>query len=387
MKKAIIIPVYVRLNRPEELAHSEGLMLAKRAVESLNILKDQDFILILPICFDLKIEDEEDFFSDMDRFLRQEFCHLREGKTFLFSSHHLKTLRRYLDQRGFRKLSSLTDLKGYSKIRNTGLLLAQMISMDAAIFIDNDEVVEDPDFLRIACEYLGETWNGKAVDGKGGFYLNPDGTIFLPPQRVWWRYLWNKTKWMNRVWGKILSSKERLVSSSMLLGGNLVLHRNLFRGVPFDPCIPRGEDTDYLINASELGFCLLFDKELRIKHLHPERTNIYFHEELRGDIERFLYEREKMKAGLKIDLDPYPGYFLKGSLYPKAILTSMLLSLNYLVKGEWKRAKGCFSHLNLFFQKRDGIWLKYLKFKADWERVMKTIQEEGMSEILKDCWI
>ena len=387
MKKAIIIPVYVRLNRPEELVHSEGLMLAKRAIESLNILKDQDFILILPVCFDLKREDEEDFFSDMDRFLRQEFCHLREGKTFLFSSHHLKTLRRYLDQRGFRKFSSLTGLKGYSKIRNTGLLLAQMISMDAVIFIDNDEVIEGPNFLRIACEYLGETWNGKAVDGKGGFYLNPDGTIFLPPQRVWWRYLWNKTKWMNRVWGKILSSKERLVPSSMLLGGNLVLHRNLFRSVPFDPCIPRGEDTDYLINASELGFCLLFDKELRIKHLHPERTNIYFLEELRGDIERFLYEREKMKAGLKIDLDPYPGYFLKWSLYPKAILTSMLLSLNYLVKGEWKRTKECFSHLNLFFQKREGIWLKYLKFKADWERVMKKIQKEGMNEILKDCWI
>ncbi|HSB06062.1 MAG TPA: hypothetical protein VLK23_12800, partial [Thermodesulfobacteriota bacterium] len=106
MKKAIIIPIYMRLNRPEELAHSEGLMLAKRAIESLNLLKDQNFILILPVCFDPNRQDEENFFLDMDKFLRQEFRRLREGKIFLFSSHQLKTLRRYLDQRGFRKLSS-----------------------------------------------------------------------------------------------------------------------------------------------------------------------------------------------------------------------------------------------------------------------------------------
>ena len=52
MKKAIIIPVYLRLNAPEELPHSEGVELAKRAVESLKVLNDQDFTLILPVCFD-----------------------------------------------------------------------------------------------------------------------------------------------------------------------------------------------------------------------------------------------------------------------------------------------------------------------------------------------
>ena len=46
----------------------------------------------------------------------------------------------------------------------------------------NDEVVEAPQYLKIACEYLNERWNGKVVAGKGGFYVNPDGTILLPPQ-------------------------------------------------------------------------------------------------------------------------------------------------------------------------------------------------------------
>ncbi len=385
MKKAIIIPVYLRFNQPEEIPFLEGLKLAKRAIESLRILKNQNLTLILPVCFDAMGKEREAALPEMDRLLRQEMKGLWKGGTLLFSSLHLQKLREYLGRRNFGNISSLIDLKGYSKIRNTGLLLAQALSMDVAIFIDNDEVVEDPSYLDIACQSLNKLWNGKTVNGKGGFYLNRDGTIFLPSQHLWWRFLWNKTKWMNGVWGKILSSPHSLLPSSILLGGNLVLHRSLFQSVPFDPYIPRGEDTDYLINASQLGFCVLFDKRLRIKHLHPERTGAFSQEELRGDIERFLYEREKVRGGLAIDLDPYPGYFLKWSLYPKAFLTSMFLSLDYLAKGNWKKTGECISNITLFFQKRSEVRPRYLRFKADWERVMGKVQKEGMNEILKEC--
>jgi glycosyltransferase involved in cell wall biosynthesis len=387
MKKAIIIPIFLRLNRPEELPALEQLRLAKRAIGSLNSLKDQDFILILPVCFDLVDSAGEVTYLEMDRFLRQTVKELRQERTLVFSSRHLKYLREYLDQKSFRNYFSVIDLKGFSKIRNIGLLLAQALSVDVAVFIDDDEVVEDPDYLEVACEHLIRRWNGKEVVGKGGFYVNPDGTILLPPLKLWWRFLWDKTKWMNRVWEKILLSKERLVHSPMLLGGNLVLHYYLFRSIPFDPYVSRGEDTDYLINASQWGFCLLFDKQLQIKHLHPKRTRAYFHEELRLDIERFLYERQKMKSGLGIDLNPYPGYFLKWTLYPKAALTSLLLSLDYLGKGEWKKAVSCIDNIHLVLKKKEGGWLRYLRFRADWERVMADIRKEGLSHVLKACWV
>ena len=387
MKKAIIIPIYLRLSKPEELPYLDGWTLGKRAIESLRILEDQDFTLILPVCFDLTGKDREDLFIEMDRLLRKEYKNLRLQRALIFSYPHLEQLRKYLEQRGFKNFYSLIDLKGFSKIRNTGLLIAHALSMDVAIFMDNDEVMEAPQYLKLACEYLNQRWNGKVVDGKGGFYVNPDGTILLPPERLWWRFLWDKAKWMNQVWERILSSKDRLVPSSILLGGNLVLHRHLFRSVPFDPYIPRGEDTDYLINASQLGFSLFFDKELRIKHLHPQRTKAYYFEELKGDIERFLYEREKIRMGLTVDLDPYPGYFLKRSLYPRAILTSLFLSLDYLSKREWKKAKDCLSNINLFFQERNGGWLRYLKFRSDWEMAMGKVQEEGMDELLENCWV
>jgi len=387
MKKAIVIPVYLRIHQPEELPSLKGFEMAKRAIKSLEILKDQDFTLILPVCFNLMGGEDDSSIFEMDRLFRKELQTLRSGKTFLFSSHHQKALRKYLDQRGFKKLSPFIDLNGFSKIRNIGLLLAHALSMDVVIFIDNDEVLEDSQYLGIACDYLNQTWNGKLVSGKGGFYINADGEILLSPQRLWWRVLWNKTKWMNRVWEKILSSKDRLVPSPMFLGGNLVLHRHLFQKVPFDPHIPRGEDTDYFINATQLGFCLLFDKQLRIRHLHPERTDDYFHQELQGDIERFLYEREKVKKGPGPNLDPYPGYFMKWTLYPKAAVTSLLLSLDYLRKQEWKRAVECMGHFRLLFQKREGEWSRYLKFYADWGRMMEKIKEEGPDKLLESCWV
>lgn len=387
MKKAIIIPVYLRLKRIDELPDLEGVKLTKRAIGSLRILKDQDFTLLLPVCFDLVGEGERISFLEMDKVLREELKNFEREKMLIFSSLHLEPLRKYFEQREFKNFYSLIGLNGFSKIRNTGLLLAQALSLDVAIFIDNDEVVEDINYLEIACQFLAQMWNGKVVSGKGGFYLNPDGTILLPPQRLWWRCLWNKTKWMNQVWEEILSSKDRLVFSPLLLGGNLALHRFLFSHVPFDPHIPRGEDTDYLINASRFGFILLFDKALKIKHLHPERTEGYYFEGLKGDIERFLYERQKVKTNLSIDLDPYPGYFLKQTLYAKAALTSLLLGLDYFIKAEWKKAFRCIGNLSLAFRRREEGWVNYLKFKADWEKMMGRIRKEGMNEILEQCWI
>jgi glycosyltransferase involved in cell wall biosynthesis len=387
MTKAILIPVYLRLKNSKELPGSEGVQLTKRAIQSLKVLRDEDFTLVLLVCFDLPEGEKENSLSEMDKAFREEIRAFGMKRAFLLSSRNLEGLRTHLDHRNFEALSSLIDLKGFSKIRNTGLLLAQALSIEAVLFMDNDEVIEDPDFLKIACEHLHEEWDGKVVSGKGGFYVNRDGKILIPSQHLWWRALWNKTKWMNQVWEKILSSRDRLVSSPLLLGGNLILHSSLFQSIPFDPFIPRGEDTDYLINAHRWGFSLFFDPKLRIRHLHPERTTTFYNEELRGDIERFLYEREKVKEGFDLDLDPYPGYFLKRTLPLKAFLTSFFLSLDHLARGDWKAAGKSLENLSLLFQTKEGGWGKYSAFKAGWEKVMGHLQKEGLNEILGDCRI
>jgi hypothetical protein len=387
MTKAILLPVYLRLRNSRELPQSEGVQLTRRAIQSLKILRDDRFTLVVLVCFDPSGDEKKNSLFEMDTVLREEIRTFGVKRAFLFSSWNLEGLRAHLDRRDFKEVTPFIDLMGFSKIRNTGLLLVQALSIEAAVFMDNDEVVEDPDFLTIACEHLHGEWNGKRVSGKGGFYVNRDGNILLPPQGLWWRVLWNKTKWMNQAWERILASKDRLVSSPLLLGGNLVLHQSLFQSISFDPFIPRGEDTDYLINAHRWGFSIFFDRKLRIRHLHPERTTTYYHEELRGDIERFLYEREKVKEGFGLDLDPYPGYFLKRTLRLKAFLTSFFLSLDHLGRGDWRGAGKCLENVPPLFQKKGGGWDRYSAFRANWEKVMGQIGKEGADEILKEAFV
>jgi hypothetical protein len=386
MKKTLIIPVYLRLPILQDLPHAEDVRLARRAIDSLKVLGDQDFTLILPVCFDLRTSGNPYTLEEMDQYFKEEVKSWGVKRTLILSSAHLTLLRNHFPEEIWWDFADHIDLKGFSKIRNTGLLLAQMIGAEVALFLDSDEIVEDPDFLEKACEHLNERWRGKTVLGKGGFYVNPDGTILLPNHHLWWRLFWNERKSMNRVWEKLLSSGERLTPSPTLLGGNLILHQDLFRSVPFDPYIPRGEDTDYLINASQLGYCLLFDTQLRIKHLHPKRTAFCFQEELLWDIERFLYERRKV-MGLEVNLDPYPGSFLTWTLYPKALVTSVLLGMDYLAKGAWTEAKQCVENLEILFRKGNGAWTRFLRFRTYWQRAMDEIRREPFHDVLRQGWV
>ena len=105
MKKAIIIPIYLKLNQPEELPYSEGLRLAKRAIESLNVLEDQDFTLVLPVALDLSGEGEEGALGEANRLLREEVRHFCDGRrALIFSSYHLKKSKRIFGPEGFQKV-------------------------------------------------------------------------------------------------------------------------------------------------------------------------------------------------------------------------------------------------------------------------------------------
>ncbi len=54
---------------------------------------------------------------------------------------------------------------------------------------------------------------------------------------------------------------------------------------------------------------------------------------------------------------------------------------------EWRKAKECIANLNLIFQKRNEGWFNYLRFRRDWEIIMKEIQTQGMNDILKGYWV
>lgn len=370
LKKSLIIPTYLRVKTLEEIPNAEGILLLKRAMESLYILEDDELTVIAVFCVDTQSWEDE-----FDTVLRKTVADFSlKFPVIIFTEKNLKGIKEYLKGRGCGKMANRLSTCGYSNIRNCGLVAANVLGADAVIFIDNDEVIEDKEFLKTAGEYVGTDYNGIKVDGKGGFYISEEGEIIEKPFFHWWQILWNKGKLISETMKKILNAYERLVESPIILGGNLVLHRNLFSMIPFDPLIPRGEDIDYLINSKRMGFNILFDKELRIKHLPPQRTVAFRKSELKGDIERFLYEREKIK-GADISLNPYPGYFLKNTLPLKAILTIHLLALNLLLRLKIKDAIEVLNLKNLLFLRWDNAWQEYLEFQKEWARLMNFITE------------
>ena len=120
----------------------------------------------------------------------------------------------------------------------------------------------------------------------------------------------------------------------------MILHRELFECVPFDPLVTRGEDVDYLINSRIFGFSFFLDNTLSIKHLPQPKSHPQW-KRLREDIYRFVYQAPKMQSQHKTgnlvhvspeDFDPYPGEFLKPDLDEKIYRSSMMLSSQYLAK-------------------------------------------------------
>jgi len=384
VKIAIIIPTYIKADSLLGLKASNGFKMLKRALESLKTLRGGHSVsIILPFCIEGKGMEEG---RDQEHYsvLMEALADIAVPyKKFILTTHNLKAIKRYVSQRGFSDVAERLDLCGFPNIRNCGLILAQALGAEVAIFIDNDEVIDAPDFLDIALTGLFAPVNGRKADGKGGFYTSGSGKVYERTVPPWWQCCWKKVKLFEEVWETILTDKERFVETPVILGGNMVLTRRLFENIPFDPLVPRGEDIDYLINARAAGFKVLFDKQLKIRHLPLERTISYRKEELKGDIARFVYERAKVTGCKGLNLDPYPGYFLKGDLKVKAFITVMLFSLYLASNLRWKDAIEVYTYLGPLFKKKKEKGF-YEAFKQRWAALMGFIRNDGLNDILKE---
>jgi hypothetical protein len=385
MRKAFIIPTYLPIKGDTDVSKLQGIQLLQRAIESLDILEDRNFVLVLPFCLDIKEGDFWTVLSHTDEKVRQVMkASIGTIPTVIFTRKNLVDFGRYIEAGRFENVFPHLDLCDYPKIRNSGLIVAQLLGVDAILFMDNDEVVRDPRFLSVAEEFLGRDYDGIRVSGKAGFYIEPDGSILLRETNPWWRFFWNKTSLMNRVFQRVIDSKSRLIRSPIILGGNLAIHRILFQKVPFDPFIPRGEDIDYQINAEIFGLHILFDKDQVIHHLHPERGETFFLGELKGDIQRFLYERAKIKGYPEINLDPYPGYFLKGDFKLKGLLTLLLFTLDHFFRLDLKGLSVVLRELGSVFDDPEDVPGRYLRFQEEWEIFMSELLNTDLVNAVRE---
>ena len=294
----------------------------------------------------------------------------------------------HIAQANVGRLSNEIGLSGYGGVRNLGLIIAQVLGHDSVVFLDDDEVVDDPEFLVKGMYGLGKlTKKGIPILVKTGYYLNSAGTYHAMSESRWYDKYWKQAEAFNQ-WIDAAMAGPRLSRSNHVCGGCLAIHREAFRRLAFDPWIARGEDLDYLLNLRMYGSDVWFDNQWQLTHLPPatksEGTRF------RQDIFRWLYEFRKMEySRTQIDLhqvkpaslEPYPGPFLQPDIVKRIKRTAQLRSLGRPDKAAYRQAAHAATAEAQIYAERNCS--KYFEFQLVWPELMHRLQEDAeLKEVL-----
>jgi CRP-like cAMP-binding protein len=365
-----------------------------RALDSLATLKDKDFSLVVLAC-----STAPDLEAQVEEKVRQIVkAHDPPVETYVVSHAHLAQMHAALKQAEAEGVTNVLSLTGYSNIRNMCLYIPYVLGAEAAVLIDDDEYFDDPDFMAKACEFIGTRFMGQTIDGVAGYYVNARGTYYDDvPEEIHWMTYWDRFGSKREAFDKVIPGEPRLKVTPFAFGGCMVIHRALFRTVPFDPRLTRGEDTDYVLNARMFGFTFFLDNQLYVQHRPPDGYNPTW-QRFREDIFRLLYSRAKIQGQTEEvnmtlveaeDFDPYPGEFLKETLDDKILKTNLILALDYLADDRVDDAKETIRNIWLAKTKampEDNPFSTYLDFQRRWTALRKlTARQLGgeMTEILQ----
>lgn len=385
-KTVVVIPTYWGRSLPQTWRKGDaiydhatplnGVETLSRCLESMHLLGDRQFQVIVIGC-----ATASDIEADVELRLRQLLVSSRcPVPIYLFTHRQLRQLQSTVARIGHAELVALLSLRGYSSIRNACLVASQLAGADVAVLIDDDEVFEDPHFMRKVWESVSPRRSGIA-----GYYLEPteDGRrVYLRHRAVpfWMRY-WNKFHYQNQAFRQIIGQPPRYKATPFAFGGNMVVHRRLFTRVPFDPAVNRGEDMDYVMNAKMFGTDFFLDNQLAITHLPPPRPHPKY-QQLGEDMRRFAYQRQKLlcqrpRSGMRTitpaDLRPYPGYFLDRGYAMKVALTCSLLAVDYLRHGDLPGVLGAIANLRYIYRPRADAFVRLIQLQRQWEVLMAAL--------------
>jgi hypothetical protein len=262
--------------------------------------------------------------------------------------------------------------------------------------IDDDEVFEDPEFMSKARAFIGKPWDSEFVGAVAGYYLQPDGEWRVKVPKNPWNVHWDKADRMNEAFERFIGQGPRIKVTPFVFGGNMVVHRDVFTHIPFDPGITRGEDIDFLINMKMFGYSFFLDNTLSIKHLAPPKPHPIW-KQIREDVYRFVYERaklhdqearEEMVHVSAEDLDPYPGAFLKDDLEEKIEKACRVLADRYRSEGKEKDAEEALRNIDIARGSAvsgGNIFHRLLELKAEWTELMAFSDKSRIREQLQQA--
>ena len=383
MNPVILIPVFISARRHAEVGQvastydhttslsSQGEL--PRCLDSLRKVRGLGHIVIL-VAAEPSIENQA---ASKARSIAEYFSDL---SITVVGAPELALIRQRMEQLGVPVCNEI-GLSGYGAVRTLGLLVANMLDFDAAVFLDDDSVVEDEAFLEKAMYGLGKlTRRGVPILAKTGYYLNEEGSFLSNKPTKWYDHFWQQGKAFN-AWITKAMAGPRLSRSNHVCGGCLALHKEAFRRVSFDPWVARGEDLDYMLDLRMYGSDIWFDNQWVMRHLPPAtpREGLRF----RQDIFRWLYEYRKIEyARTQIDLlqikpqslQPYPGPFLESNITKRIRRTALLRSIGRPDgRGYRQAAKSATGEAAKYVETHCS---KYFEFQFKWPAIMSRFEND-----------
>ncbi|RRF88845.1 MAG: hypothetical protein DUD33_09740 [Coriobacteriaceae bacterium] len=272
------------------------------------------------------------------------------------------------------------SLRGYGAIRNMGLAVAAVLNHDIVVFLDDDEVALNENFLIDAVYGMGmSTRQGLKISAKSGLYLDQRNSPYADIGKPRWseRY-WSKRVEFNHWMHRALSG-TRISRSNTVCGGCFCVGASAFTKVSFDPTISRGEDLDYLFNLRMHGFDVWFDNAWRVRHMPPKTPS--HASRFMQDVFRWNYEVEKLRVANSIkgmrqvrpeSLRPYPSDWISPTVVRNRIAHT---SLRRAVTGPER-----LDYLKIWLRGRKLAeqWAKrvarsYFSFQTYWPQVMSSL--------------
>ncbi len=393
MRRVMVIPVYYSRSKSE--GHQDGDSVydhptpidedgtLKRTLESIRIIKNKDFQLVILVS-PTSEEFTEKAKEKVNRILTEVNLDIQ---TFIFTPTELERIKDIAVKQNINEnVINLLDISGYANVRNMCIYTAYILGAEMAMLIDDDEVFEKEEFVDLASQYIGGRLYGKTIDGVAGYYLNKYGNYYDDVDIEPWMTYWDRFGFKGKAFDKIIGQEPRIKLTPFAFGGAMVIHRNLFKTVPFDPNVTRGEDIDYLINAKMFGFHFFLDRELSIKHLPPKKSHPVW-KRFREDIYRFLYEKAKIDSQKEMpnmnrisshDFDPYPGNFLTNELEDMIFKANIMLAMDYLSNNDIEAAKETMN--NIYLSKYDAIpkfnvFDTFIELQKDWKNLLKFTKQ------------
>ncbi|MBA4370474.1 MAG: hypothetical protein C0418_02715 [Coriobacteriaceae bacterium] len=298
----------------------------------------------------------------------------------VFGSAEMGSLHRRLEQLEFADMIPGVTLHGYGAVRNVGLIVGAALGCESVVFVDDDQLVVDEDFLAVAAEGLGMSYEGRPVLAKSGYYVDADGHYQQQKEPHWSDTFWHIAEAYNQALA-LVDAPPRLRVSPVAFGGCLALHRDMYCNVSFDPWVVRGEDTDYVINARMHGGDVFLDGKWKVLHQPPKPPSKAL--VLRQEAYRFVYEHRKLEfAKSQVDLRqvtpesmaPYPGEFLGGSVGWRVAATALLRALAGQERSMYlKVARAALRDAPEYARKNCD---NYFAFQRRWPILMERIWED-----------